>query len=39
MQIVNIGKTDWYKAVQDEEGELVYFGTQRQCEIYLAFKG
>ena len=39
MQIVNVGKTDWYKAVQDEMGELVYFGTERQCEIYINFKG
>jgi len=26
MQIVNIGKTDWYKAVMDADGELVSFG-------------
>jgi hypothetical protein len=39
MQIISIGKTDWYKGVQNEKGEIVYFGTEKQCELFIRIKG
>jgi hypothetical protein len=39
MKIVSVGKTDWYKAIQDEVGLLVYFGTEEQCKEHMKIKG
>jgi hypothetical protein len=39
MKIVSVGKSKWYKAIQDEVGLLVYFGTEEQCEKHMIEKG
>jgi hypothetical protein len=39
MKIVSVGKSKWYKAIQNKEGLLVYFGTKEQCIKHIINKG